>query len=649
MLNRSKFVVFTCLCSFVVLVQLSCGASEQSSYDGASHDLQQSPISPAPIPPILVDQFGYPPQLQKRAVIRSAVKGFDAGRSFTPSRQYAVVNMDSERIVFTGAPEAWNGGRVDPASGDKVWHFDFTKITQPGRYIIRDLENGVDSHPFEIRADIYKDVLKTAFKTLYLQRAGFEKRAPFAPQGYEDAASHIGGGQDKSARLFSKKHDSATERDLHGGWYDAGDYNQYTNWMARYIVSLLGSYVDRPEIWTDDFGIPESGNGQADILDEVKWGLDWLERMQNADGSVLSILGRATGSPPSSANGPSFYGPASSSATISAAGAFALAGKVYNNPAYTQRAERAWQWAEQNPDVRFKNNDADYRSEGLGAGQQEVSREKYQRLRLTAASYLYAATGKRDYARIVRRGYNDIDPMKPVLGSYVSELGFTMLYYARLRGISSKFRQRILSDYDQYVLQNYRAWPAYKNDEDAYGAYVDGYWWGGNAYKAIRGSVFMQARVMRLNTPLHPQYKDAALGYLNYLHGVNPKGKVYLSNMGALGAENSVNSFYHEWFTDGDPKYDDVRVSQYGPAPGFLVGGPNQYYEVDSCCKSNSCGSAKHNQMCTSPILNQITNQPPAKTYADFNESWPIGSWQITENSNLYQISYLRLLSKFVP
>ena len=82
------------------------------------------------------------------------------------------------------------------------------------------------------------------------------------------------------------------------------------------MIGLLGAYVENPNVWTDDFDIPESGNGIPDILDEVKWGLDWLERMQNQDGSMLSILALEAASPPSAARGASRYGPSNSSATI---------------------------------------------------------------------------------------------------------------------------------------------------------------------------------------------------------------------------------------------------------------------------------------------------------------------------------------------
>jgi len=263
-----------------------------------------------PIPHILVDQFGYLPQLEKHAIIRSPKRGRDAGRKFSPSARYAVIDTATGKVAYEGRPAAWKNGRVDEASGDRVWVFDFSAVTRQGRYVIRDIDRAQDSYPFEIRHDVYTPVLKAAFKTFYLQRAGFEKRAPFAPTGFSDRASHLGKNQDGEARLFLRIRDASTARDLRGGWYDAGDYNQYTSWTAEYITSLLNSYLENPKVWTDDFGIPESGNGVPDILDEVKWGLDWLERMQNPDGSMLSILGRDSASPPSSAKKPSYYGPA---------------------------------------------------------------------------------------------------------------------------------------------------------------------------------------------------------------------------------------------------------------------------------------------------------------------------------------------------
>ena len=113
-----------------------------------------------------------------------------------------------------------------------------------------------------------------------------------------------------------------------------------------------------------------------------------------------------------------------------------------------------------------------------------------------------------------------------------------------------------------------------------------------------------------------------------------------------FGGDLCVNQFFHGWYEDGHPLWDEVGVSTYGPAPGFLVGGPNPGYSRADCCPNN-CGSASNNTRCNSVDLS-IFNQPAMKAYLDFNDNWPLNSWQITENSLGYQTAYLRVLSKFV-
>ena len=99
--------------------------------------------------------------------------------------------------------------------------------------------------------------------------------------------------------------------DLTGGWHDAGDYNKYV-WgdTGGALLFLLRAYERNPAAFGDDTGIPESGNGVPDVLDEVKWELDWLLKMQLPDGSVLSrthVAGFASDSPPSADANLRFY------------------------------------------------------------------------------------------------------------------------------------------------------------------------------------------------------------------------------------------------------------------------------------------------------------------------------------------------------
>jgi hypothetical protein len=139
----------------------------------------------------------------------------------------------------------------------------------------------------------------------------------------------------------------------------------------------------------------------------------------------------------------------------------------------------------------------------------------------------------------------------------------------------------------------------------------------------------------------------AAQRYLHYIHGLNPLSLVYLSNMYNYGAYKSVNEFYHSWFTNGSALWDRVGVSKYGPPPGFLTGGPNPYFKVASCCPA-SCGNDYSNKMCTSESVTPPAGQPPQKAYKDFNTSWPLNSWEVSENSTGYQIRYIKLLARYI-
>ncbi|WP_437876146.1 glycoside hydrolase family 9 protein [Sorangium sp. So ce513] len=606
---------------------------------------------------IVVDQFGYLPDAEKIAVLRDPEIGFDADASFTPGATIALVSSATGEHVLTAAPAPWRDGATDASSGDKAWWFDFSSVTAPGRYYVLDVENSVRSAEFEIGDAVYREVLKQAVRTFFYQRAGQKKDAAFAGEAWADEASHVGPLQDRNARLYSAPDDASTERDVSGGWYDAGDYNKYTAWTANYVVTLLRAYAETPSVWTDDYDIPESGNGVPDLLDEVKWGMDWLVRMQNADGSVLSIVGLSDASPPSAAKGPSRYGSASTTATLATAAAFAYGAKVLKNAAggalasyadsLLPRAESAWAWADANPAVIFRNNDADAGTSGLGAGQQETDDYGRLSLKVEAASYLFDATGKAVYRDVVDANYEKIHLMEWSFAyPFEVQQQAALLHYSSVAGATPAVAQAIRSTY-RAAMDGDDNLAAFRAGVDPYLAHLKDYTWGSNAIKAHQGNMFYDLVTHALDASVNEDAVRAAARYVHYIHGVNPLGLVYLSNMGAYGAERSVNEFYHTWFQDGSERWDRVGVSTYGPAPGFLTGGPNPSYEKDGCCP-DSCGSPENNARCDAESVSPPTSQPAQKSYKDFNTNWPLNSWAVTENSNGYQVSYIRLLSKLV-
>ncbi len=604
-------------------------------------------------PYIVVDQFGYRPDAEKIAVLRDPQVGFDASESFTPGAAYAVVDAHSGDRVFEGAPVVWNGGNTDDASGDKAWWFDFSGVTAPGDYFVLDESANVRSDVFRVSTDVYRDVLAQSVRMLFYQRDGFAKTAEYAGAGWADGAAHMGPLQDTHCRLYSAKDDASTEKDLHGGWFDAGDYNKYTNWAAGYVIQFLRAYSEAPAAFRDDYGIPESGNGVPDVLDETKWELDWLVRMQNDDGSVLSIVGEAGDSPPSAATGQSLYGSANTSATLTSAAAYAYGARVYRAVdaakfgAYAddleRRAKKAWTWAAANPNVTFQNNDGASGTEGLGAGRQEVDDRGRLMKKLAAAVYLYELTGDTAYRDFFDQNYGQTQLLA---GGYLDlfdlEANDVLLEYTKAQGATASVVDRVRSAYAAGMDSDHNL-GSVRGNVDPYLAALYVYTWGSNQNKAQQGLLFSDLVTYGIDASSSADALRGAERYVHYVHGVNPFGMVYLSNMAAYGAAKSVTRFFHTWFSHGSARWDAVGESTYGPPPGYLVGGPNPSYSWDGCCPSGCSGVP-----CGDAPPAPPAGQPPAKSYEDFNDSWPLDSWSVTEPDVGYQALYIRLLSKFV-
>ena len=621
-----------------------------------------------PIPVIVVDQFGYPTNAAKIAVIRNPKVGYDSVVDFTPGENYAVVDRTTGTIIKRGTPSVWNEGATDTVSGDKVWWFDFSDVATPGTYTVVDLDKGLRSVEFEISDRVYRSVLSHAVRMYFYQRAGFEKTEATAGADWADTASHMGAGQDPEARPWKDRHSwtksgGSEIKDLHGGWFDAGDYNKYTSWTARVVIILLRAYDENPNAFGDDSGIAESGNDVPDILDEVKWALDWLERMQNIDGSFLCVQGLSHASPPSAAAGPSYYGPATTAASLMGAAVFAYAAKIYSargeeplrryGSELATRAKKAWDWAIANPRVLYYNND-DARqpgSGGLAAGQQEMNDADRSFAKFEAAVYLYELTGDTIYKSFVESNYTSIVPdLGPKL--WDSERQESLLYYARLPGISAQVRSAIFTKFIASVTRNADQFPMVTNNKDPYRSPIDAYGWGSNGSKAQQARLYQLLALHCHDVATAAAADSAALEYIHYIHGVNPLGLVYLTNMKSAGAEHSASTMFHTWFAPGT-RWSEISVTTPGPPPGYLVGGPNPEYSTDKCCIA-PFGTPEYQCFGSAAFASCRKNnvpprqQPPMKSYREFNLGWPANSWEVTEPSTTYQAKYIRVLSRYV-
>jgi endoglucanase len=579
---------------------------------------------------IMVDQFGYRPEDKKIAVLADPQSGFNAGQSYQPGATLEVRRSKDDAVVYSGAPMVWNKGATHEQSGDKGWWFDFSAVKTPDAYYIYDAQNSASSAQFEIRRDIYFKVLKAAFKMYYYNRCTIAKVEPYADPRWVDGPSFSGKQQDGEARDVNDKKNATSAKDLRGGWFDAGDFNKYVTFAEGDIHQLLDAYTQNPDIWSDDFNIPESGNGIPDIIDEIMWEVDWLKKMQDTqDGGVHIKNGSITytqGSPPSSDKALRYYGPKCSSSTIATSSMFAHAAIVFGAfpglSDYAQdlqtRAVLAWDWYHANP----KGENCD--TQEIKSGDADKSINDQNQMAVTAAVYLFALTGEKVYNDYVIANYNKVENLN-WWGPYRTSEGDALLYYSQLSNSKTAVRNDIINK----KISNARSLSDFykqSSTQDLYRAHMPDaqYHWGSNSVKANVGSINYDMLYYHLDSGAEKDYLDKAMGCLHYFHGVNPLNKVYLSNMYDYGAENPVNEFYHGWFAHGSV-WQNALTSPKGPAPGYVPGGPNKSYS----------GSEPG-----------ISNQPPQKAYKDGNGY--VNSWEVTECSLGYQSAYLKLLSKFV-
>jgi endoglucanase len=603
-----------------------------SSQEAAAFELPKgavpivSGITVPGLPPVTrhihVDQFGYLPSERKVAVVSDPQKGYDAGDHFSPGEAYEVRRVADGTVVLRGSLAVFNKGETDSASGDRGWWFDFSKLKETGDFYILDTKQGLRSHVFKIAPDVYAQLLRVATRMFYYQREAFPHQAPYAEAPWQDAPTYL---QDRETRAVWAKDDPKTARDLSGGWMDAGDTNKYPTFLRDVVHTLFYAWRENPTAFTDDTNIPESGNGRPDILDEVKWELDWLMKMQDVDGGVPIKMGEVSygsSSPLSGDKSPRYYGPKCSSSTLITAGVFAHAARVYGrfdawkdfSADLRERAERAWRWYLANP----RNIHCD--TGEIKSGNADLDEAAHDRGEAVAAMHLWALTGKPEYHEVFKHRFAEMKQItEKAWFPYEPGQGEALLDYTRQPGADPGVKDRIAKALTQ-ATRTAKFMPQ-GDDGDLYRAWMtpEAFHWGSNFVRAGYGVAAYKAIAYGYAGDRADALRQRALDMLHSMHGVNPLGLVYLTNMEPYGAELSVKRIWHDWFSTSSPFASN-------PAPGYVVGGPNKDY----------AGS-----------YDWLKKQPPLKCYADFNEGYPANSWEFSEPAIYYQAVYIRLISNF--
>ena len=176
---------------------------------------------------IHVDQFGYLPSDNKVAVLSDPQTGYNSADSYTPSAQLELRNAADDAVLQTYTPTPWNSGATHGNSGDRGWWLDFSSFSDVGTYYIYDVANDERSAEFEIKYNVYKDVLEVAGRMFYYNRCNATKAAPYAESNWTDGMNFTNALQDANCRYVYDQANASLEKDLTGGWFDAGDYNKY--------------------------------------------------------------------------------------------------------------------------------------------------------------------------------------------------------------------------------------------------------------------------------------------------------------------------------------------------------------------------------------------------------------------------------------
>ena len=605
---------------------------------------------------IRIDQFGYLPGATKVAVIAEAVNGYNSGEGIdlNEGAEISLIDAATDEVVFSAYPKLWNGGSVDGLSGDRGAWFDFTEVDRIGTYRIRVTKQDggtAESYEFRIADGVYDDVMRAAVNFFYYQRFNQDKPAQYASgEPWTDGPWFDRDYQEYNVKQLDNPENTL---DLHGGWFDAGDPNKYVSFAIDAVHNLLTAYDNAPEFWNDfDLNIPESDNDTPDLLDEVKFEIDWIKRMQagyNPDAETAGIIQKmgiledvAYISPPSTDERERWYNGVCVSSTITGAGMLAHAAVSYRSAGVwpeevaelTDRAAKAFAYYERAPDKselcddgRIEAGDAD------GPGNQYA--EEHLALATTAAVYLFELTGEEKYKDFIAANYREARPWKARdWGVYRANQGEALLFYTKNPNADAATVQGILemksstekSEGGDYVVAE---------AENLYRSNVIYFNWGSNSLISRQAADIMDLYLYDIKPENAAAYSERGQSIINYLHGTNPVGTCMLSNMYQYGADLCADEMWHSWFA-ADTRFDNIDGDNVGPAPGFITGGPNPQGQASMPIKLG-----------TFTFDARAGDQPQQKAFSVDN-FWQNGPWAYNEPAIYYQAAYVKALSYFV-
>ena len=521
---------------------------------------------------IKVDQVGYPSDAPKIGLVNAPAQNFEVRRA-----------GDNASVLHGKlGPVA-----VDADTGDPVEAADFSALRQSGNYYL-DVPGVGRSWTFSIGRDVFSHTYYLAARAFYGQRCGTSVNLGPEFPAYSHAACHLKG-------RFHASSGKEGPCDNAGGWHDAGDYGRYivnsgiTTGTLLWAWELFGSRISSIKL-----NIPESWNGIPDILDEARWNLEWMLKMQGQDGGVWHkqtsehfcdfvmpeedpLLSEAigTGKEPFK----------STCATANLAAVSAIAARVYRPfdqdfaSKNLEAARKAWAWTERHPDVQFKN------PTGISTG--EYGDTDCGDERLWAAAELWRTTGNADYQRYFLNNYERFLPTLRAPDAEAWRVVAPMGLWAYAMAARQDADQQAVAGIRQAALAAARQIvDRTRRNPYRVSLVTKDYVWGSNGVVANYG---MQLLIANALTP-DRAFVETALDNLHYLLGRNTFSLSWVTRVGP-------NPYRHPHHRPSGADHNPE------PWPGLLSGGPNANRQDD--------------------VLKSLpAAMPPAKIYCDDQDSY---------------------------
>jgi Glycosyl hydrolase family 9/Cellulase N-terminal ig-like domain len=537
-------------------------------------------------PSIHVNQEGYLPNYSKKAMVGYYLGNL--GEMNVPSSAgFKIVDTSSGSTVYQGSLTARPdvGYQYTPTPYQKVYEADFTSFNTPGQYRLVVPGLGA-SLPFAITEGIAMDFARTYALGLYHQRCGTNNALPYTrfthdlchmtPAAIPSSAAAFPftwstisnytliSNPDNPVQTAPKLTSPAAQLfpfvkqgsiDVSGGHHDAGDYSKYTLNSVALIHYLMFAVDSLPGVAAlDNLGIPESGDGISDVLQEAKWEADFLAKMQDSDGGFYFLVYPQTREYESNVTpdhgDPQLVWPKTSSATAASVAALA---QCASSPAfkqaypaaaalYLQKAQLGWQFL-MNGINRYGKNGIYQKITHYGddfADQDELA---------WAACEMYLATGNPQYQQTLFQWFPD--PSNPATFRW----GWwrMYLYYGnavRSYAFAARSGRLASSQLDPNYLAKCVATVTGAGDDlvtwskqNAYGTSFP------EATKHVQGAgwyfsgdqTFDLTAAYQLNAK--PDYLNAIIANMNYEAGCNPVNVSYITGLGWKQQRDAVSQY----------------------------------------------------------------------------------------------------------